>query len=124
MDRSYDVPRYICSYYKKDNDEIPVKKFIDSLSFQAQRKFFFVVKLLEEFGPKLPQPHAKYIGEGIFELRFSAQEGAIRILYFFYGQGEAIFTNAFIKKSQKLPDCEKAVGIERRRLFINETRKS
>ena len=37
--------------------------------------------LLEEFGHKLPEPHAKYLKDGIFELRFSGKEGKIRVLY-------------------------------------------
>ena len=122
--QSRNVPQFTCFYYRKENGELPVRLFIDSLNFQTQRKFFFAVKLLEEFGPRLPQPHAKYTGEGIFELRFGGQEGAIRIFYFFYGQNQVILTNGFVKKSRKLPHREKGLAIERRRLFYDEHRKS
>ncbi len=95
-----------------------MREFIGSLSYKTQRKFFFVRELLEEFGHRLPQPHAKYIGDEIFELRFKGQEGAIRILYFFFHQDKAVFTNGFIKKMAKTPKTEKALAIQRRTDFL------
>jgi phage-related protein len=106
-------------YYLSESGKSPVKEFIDSLDFKAQRKFFFVKELLEEFGHKLPFPHAKYIGDSIFELRFKGHEGAVRVLYFFYHEDKAIFTNGFIKKVQKTPKNEKNIAIERRNDFFS-----
>lgn len=110
--------RVSCFYYVTESGKSPVRDFIDSLDSGSQRKFFFVKSLLEEFGHKLPQPHAKYIGDEIFELRFKGQEGNIRVLYFFFHQGKVIFTNGFIKKSAKLPEKEKTLAIERRKAFL------
>ena len=107
-----------CFYYVTESNKSPVKDFIDSLDYSSQRKFFFVKRLLEEFGHKLPQPHAKYIGDEIFELRFKGQEGQIRILYFFFHQDKVVFTNGFIKKTAKLPEREKALAVERRKAFL------
>ena len=80
-----------CYYYSTESGKLPAKEFVDSLDFKTQRKFFFVKALLEEFGHKLPQPHAKYIGNDIFELRFKGQEGAVRVLYFFFSSGQGRF---------------------------------
>ena len=110
--------RISCYYYCTESGKSPVRDFIDSLDFRTQRKFFFVKALLEEFGHRLPQPHAKYIGDNLFELRFSGQEGAVRILYFFFRQGKAIFTNGFIKKTNKTPENEKMLAAHRRRDFL------
>jgi phage-related protein len=107
-----------CFYYVTESGRSPVRDFIDSLDLRTQQKFFFVKRLLEEFGRKLPQPHAKYIGDEIFELRFRGQEGNIRVLYFFFHQDKAIFTNGFIKKVPKVPLKERAKAVERRRLFL------
>ena len=111
-----------CFYYITESGKSPVRDFIDSLDSGSQRKFFFVKRLLEEFGHRLPQPHAKYIDDEIFELRFKSQEGHIRVLYFFFHQDKVIFTNGFIKKSAKTPQKEKILAVERRRLFL-ESRK-
>ena len=106
-------------YYLTESGKSPVKTFIDSLDFKSQRKFFFVKELLEEFGHKLPFPHAKYIGDSIFELRFKGHEGALRVLYFFYHENRAIFINGFIKKTNKIPKNEINIAIERRTSFLN-----
>jgi len=87
------VARYICFYFTTEAGKAPVEEFIDSLDYSTQRKFFFKKGLLEEFGQRLPYPHAKYIGDDIYELRFEGKEGTIRVLYFFYHKDEIIFTN-------------------------------
>ena len=113
------MSKVACQYFCSDAGRSHVKEFIDSLDFRTQRKFFFVRALLEEFGHKLPQPHAKYIGDEIFELRFRGREGNIRVLYFFFHQDKAIFTNGFIKKTSKMPKNEKELAIERRKAFLS-----
>lgn len=107
-----------CYYYVTESNKSPVRDFIDSLDASSQRKFFFVKRLLEGFGYRLPQPHAKYVGDEIFELRFKGQEGHIRVLYFFFHQEKVIFTNGFIKKTAKLLEREKMLAIERRQAFL------
>jgi len=108
-----------CYYYLTESGKLPVRDFIDALDPNSQRKFFFAKGLLEEFGHRLPQPHAKYIGDEIFELRFIGQEGQVRILYFFFHQNKVIFTNGFIKKTAKVPKKEKSLAIERRNAFLD-----
>jgi phage-related protein len=88
------------------------------LDQRGQRKFFFVRGLLEEFGHKLPFPHARYIGDSIFELRFGAGEGSVRVLYFFFERNKIIFTNGFFKKTDKTPVKLKQLALERKRLFL------
>jgi phage-related protein len=113
------MSRITSYYYVSSSGRSPVREFIDSLDAKTQKKFFFVKSLLETFGHKLPEPHAKYIGGGIFELRFKGQEGAIRILYFFFHQGLAIFTNGFIKKTDKTPAQELETARKIREAFLN-----
>jgi len=107
-------------YYLTGSGKSSVKGFIDSLDFKTQRKFFFAKELLEEFGHKLPYPHAKYAGNSIFELRFKGHEGAIRVLYFFFHQDKAVFTNGFIKKTNRTPKNELNIAVERRNKFLNK----
>ncbi len=122
MDRN--VAKVTCYYYITASGSSPVREFIDSLDDRTQRKFFFVKALLEEFGYKLPYPHAKYLGNSIFELRFKGQEGEIRILYFFFCKDKIIFTNSFIKKSGRTPKNELSVAMNRRDEFLNQKYRS
>lgn len=112
------MKKVACFYYYTESNKSPVKDFINSLDGRAQRKFFFVKSLLEEFGHRLPKPHAKCIGDEIFELRFIGMEGQVRVLYFFFHQNKAIFTNGFIKKTNRTPKKEKKLAIERKKLFL------
>ncbi|OQX80948.1 MAG: hypothetical protein B6D56_03910 [Candidatus Omnitrophica bacterium 4484_70.1] len=112
-----------CYYYKTKEGKSPVEEFIDSLDKKTQLKFFYKKELLEEFGHKLPSPHAKYIGDNIFELRFKGIEGQIRVLYFFFYKNTIIFTNGFIKKTKKIPKREKQVAINRRKEFLERMKK-
>ena len=112
------MQKVACFYFQTESNKSPVEDFVDALDGGTQRKFFFTVELLEEFGHQLIYPHAKYIGDEIFELRFTGKEGAIRVLYFFFHHDKAILTNGFIKKSNKTPTKEKSLAIERRRTYL------
>lgn len=107
-------------YFVTDSGRSPVKEFIQALDPRSQRKFFYVRALLDEFGPRLPMPHAKYIGDDIFELRFTGSEGNIRVLYFFVQSNNIIFLHGFIKKSKRIPRREKMVALERKQAFKKE----
>jgi len=100
-------------YFVTDSGRRPVEEFIKGLNVHSRNKFFSIVELLEEFGRALSWPHAKYIGDEIFELRFGAVEGATRVLYFFFDSEKVVLTNGFIKRTTKTPKHEKETAIER-----------
>jgi len=110
---------YACHYYKRLSGKAPVKEFINSLDPNTQSKFFFKKSLLEQYGIMLPEPHASYLKEGIFELRFRSTGGHIRVLYFFAFKKSIIFTNGFRKKTRKVPRKELALAIQRKEEFLN-----
>ena len=112
------MTQVVCSYYRTESGRAPAEEFIDSLDVKSRDKYAFVFGLLEEHGRQLKQPYAKYIGDEIFELRFLAREGAIRVLYFFYHGGKAILANGFIKKTDKTPTNEKETAIQRRNNYF------
>lgn len=102
---------YTTEFYVTSSGRSPVEDFIRSLDIRTRKKFYYAKSLLEDFGYNLKEPHAKYIGDDIFELRLRGIEGAIRVLYFFFDQNQTIFTNGFVKKSNKIPEKEKEVAI-------------
>ena len=105
-------------YFITNSGRRPVEEFVKSLNVHSREKFFSVVELLEESGKKLPFPHAKFIGDEIFELRFESVEGAIRVLYFFFDGEKIVLTNGFVKKSNKTPRQEKETAIHRRDAYF------
>lgn len=112
--------QFVCIYYQTDAGKAPVKEFIASLHQRTRQKYYEVVELLEDLGKSLPKPHADYLGDEIFELRFVGIEGKVRILYFFYLGNKIIFTNGFVKKQQKAPKTEVKLAKERRILHIEK----
>lgn len=114
---------FICKYYVTPGNRVPVEEFVDSLNERGQKKFYYFIELLEARGHLLSLPHAKYVGDSIFELRFFAEEGAIRILYFFFDAQDVILTNGFVKKSNQTPQQEKNLAIERRKEYLERKTK-
>ena len=112
------MPNYTCEYFETDRGDRPVEEFIDSLQDSTQRKFFYKKSLLEEFGPRLPFPHARKLVHDIYELRFEGPNETARVLYFFVDGNRIIFTNGFKKKSQKTPEREINLAVQRRAIFL------
>jgi len=109
------------AYYRTESGRVPAMEFIDSLEVKSKDKYFFILGMLEDCGRQLKQHYSKYIGDEIFELRFSGREGAIRVLYFFFHGDKAIITNGFVKKTDKTPSNEKETAIRRRKDYFKRT---
>ena len=60
------MAEYTAYYLHTEGGRAPVEEFVNALDLAAQRKFFFKRSLLEEFGPRLPQPHAKRLQENLY----------------------------------------------------------
>jgi len=116
------VERYNCIFYTTVSGRSPVEEFICSLKNDCQEKFIFKKELLEECGPKLRFPHTEDLGGGILELRFKGRQGQVRVLFFFFYGKKIIFTNGFIKKTQKTPQKEIDTAIARKKDYLERHR--
>ncbi len=97
--------------YEKENGEVPVEEFLDSVNPKMRAKIFGLLEILQEKGNMLREPYSKHIDDGIFELRCKFGSDITRVLYFFYYEGKIILTNGFVKKHRKLP--KKRYGLQR-----------
>lgn len=97
----------------------PVSEFLASLQPQTIAKFRYQVRLLSEFGPKLAMPHAKAIGDGLFELRVRGKE-EVRGLYIFIDGNDVVILHAFKKKSMAIPGRELKIAHRRQRDYLNQ----
>lgn len=112
------MQEYGCIFYETRDGKRLAERFIESLDQDTQDKFIIKQRLLQDFGPQLRHPHTEYLGEGIFELRFKGKEGQIRMLFFFFSGKRIIFTNGFIKKTQRSPRKEIETAYTRRKDFL------
>jgi len=115
--------QYKIRYYSKVSGEEPVKDFVEKLSVKSQQKFYAkACVLLKALGPKVPMPHAKPLGNGIYELRIQHGSDTFRVVYFFYNE-YAVLTNAFKKKTTKTPKEELDLARKRRKEILEEIRR-
>jgi phage-related protein len=73
------------------------------VAHQAKAKRWFVA--LSESGPELPEDYGKHLRDGVWELRVVVRRHQHRFLYSFW-KDVIVVTNAFLKKSDKVPPSE------------------
>jgi phage-related protein len=100
--RGIAMSKYSIKYYDLQNGDCPVRDFINSLPVALQVKTYRDIELLKEFGDRAGRITAP-IGDGIFELRTHVGNNHSRILYFFQRGKNIVFTNGFIKKTERTP---------------------
>ena len=110
--------QFTVEFYEKENGEIPVEEFLDSLDIGMKSKLVMILKVLQEKGNQLREPYSKHLEDGIFEIRGKVGSDISRVLYFFYYGGKIILTNGFVKKTQKTPSKEIKRAKEYRKDYI------
>ena len=92
-----------------------LERFIESLEKPTIAKVLRIIDLLEKFGQKLGLPHTKKISTHLFELRISGKQ-EIRIFYSFH-KSQILLLHGFIKKSQKIPQKEIKIALQKLKLL-------
>jgi len=100
------VLKYEVLFFEKENGDIPVEEFINSLDLKMSAKVYRLIAMVAENGPDLREPYSKHLEDGIFELRTQVGSDISRILYFFIVGRRIVLTNGFIKKTKKTPKPE------------------
>ena len=115
--------KFTVEFYEKENGEIPVINFIDSLEPKLGAKVLSLIEILEEKGNQLRLPYSECLEDGIFELRCKFGSDITRTLYFFYEGANIILTNGFVKKTQKTPVQEIKLAKLRREDYLSRKEK-
>ena len=110
--------------YEKENGEVPVEEFLNSIDLKMRTKIYGLMGILQEKGNLLREPYSKHLEDGIFELRCKFGSDITRILYFFYYEGKIVMTNGFVKKTRKTPKEEIQLAKNRRKDFIERMTKN
>lgn len=95
--------------------DVSLGKFIKGLQKPTIAKVLRTIDLLEKFGQKLGPPHTKKISANLFELRISGKQ-EVRIFYSFY-KSQIFLLHGFIKKSQKIPQKEIKIALQKLKLL-------
>ena len=88
-----------------------------SPSFVA--RFIKYAERMELYRPDLGMPHAKAMGDGLFELRLKAGGGIARVFYCTGTVRRIVILHHFIKKTEKTPGKELQVARTRMKEIEN-----
>jgi len=103
--------------YQEKNGEVPLLQWLDEESTKVQIKAVAGLSKLAEFGHELRRPHADYLRDDIYELRFKDGRRNLRILYFFAGRNIVVASHGLAKEAA-VPPREIDVAISRRERFL------
>ena len=56
-------------FYEKEDGDIPVENFLNSLDVKMRNKILMILNVLQEKGNQLREPYSKHLDDGIFEIR-------------------------------------------------------
>ena len=111
-------------FYETEGEACPVKDFIDRLPVKQKMKILWMLQLVEEQGRNL---HTKYLKKlspsDLWEIRVAQGNLNIRLLGFFHGNELLILNHGFLKKTQKTPQKELNVAIERYQDYLRRHKK-
>ena len=86
------------TYYSK-----AVEEGVLQLPKTLLARYLRIIDLMLTHGPHLEEPHTKFLGDGLIELRLKGQEGIARVFYGVVLAKEIVILHSFIKKTQKIP---------------------
>lgn len=101
-------------FYSKPRSDKPVEIFIESQDKPTYAKIVRLLGLLSEHGPNLGMPYSRYMRDGIYELRVRGKN-EVRIFYISQIEMTIFLLHAFNKRSQKTPDKELKIAINRKK---------
>ena len=101
-------------FYRDAAGKTPAKEWLSELQATAKAKGFAKLRLLTEEGNKLRRPHADYLRDGIYELRWRVRHVHYRLLYFFSGKRIIIISHGLTKTGRVL-ESEIDLAVRRKR---------
>ena len=112
-------------FYNTTAGKSPVEEFLDSLTGKQAQKVAWVLRLIEEID-KVPAQYFKKLPgtDDIWEVRVQMGGDIVRLLGFLYGSYYVVLTNGFAKKTRKTPPREIALAEQRKREFLNRSKRS
>jgi phage-related protein len=102
-------------YFVDENDCVPVREFINSLTEKEQAKVYAYINELKKQGNNLRRPMAGYLKKGIYELRPKDN----RVFYFFYLGNNVVLIHAIKKNTKKIPEKDLKLCTKRKHEIEN-----
>jgi phage-related protein len=106
--------RIPAQFYQNENGLEPVRDWLKDLDKEDRKLIGADIKTVE-IGWPIGMPTCRPMGKGLFEVRTNLAQGRkARVLFCIYDE-KMILLNGFIKKTQKTPQKELELALERKR---------
>jgi len=114
------LPEVQVIFFKRADDKVPMKDWLDGLEAKDRRKCLERIERLRNQGHELDRPFAAYLRDDIYELRVKHGKVNYRMLYFFHGRRAVVISHGLSKKAQKTPPKEIDRAMDRKAEFESE----
>lgn len=114
---AYKGEKYTIEWYIDEKGESQSLEYLLNLDPPSQQKIFYLFKRIADFG--VINDKTKFRNEGDSIFAFKPQPN--RFLSFFVKDAKIIITNAFMKKTDKLPKNEKIKALKYKEDYLKRT---
>jgi len=111
---AYKGSEYAIEWYFNDKGKSEALAYFESLSADRQKKFAYLLMLLGNSGKIFNQEKFRYEGDQLYVFKPSPD----RFFCFFFDGAKVIVTNAYEKKSMKMPPKEKDKALKAKENYI------
>ena len=116
---AYEGKEYLIEWYCNDKGKSEAFTYFESLSGDRQKKFARLLLLLGDSGKIFNQEKFRYEGDQIYVFKPSPD----RFFCFFFDGSKVVITNAYEKKSAKMPAKEKERALKAKDNYIKRVKK-
>ena len=111
---AYEGSEFTIEWYFNDKGNSDALVYFETLPPDRKKKFLGLIRLLGDIGKVFNEEKFRYEGDQIYALKPSPD----RFLCFFFEGSKIIITNAYEKKSAKMPPREKSKAIKIKEDYI------
>jgi phage-related protein len=112
------LAQWLIRTFTSDSGAKPVDAWIGSLDPDARAAVVGAIKRLRAFGVALDMPHARFLGDGLWELRVSDAESSYRVIYFHWFGRTFGLLHGFTKTTRNTPPNDIATARGRRASWL------
>lgn len=116
--RKTKAPRLGCRFYRSETGTEPVRDWLKDLESSVRKAIGSDIRVVQWRWP-IGKPLVDGFGDGLFEVRTSADGNAYRVLFCTEGS-DMILLHGFMKKTPKTPKTEIDLARQRKAKLENE----
>lgn len=116
---AYDGEELTLEWYFDERDKSPALDYFEALNEERKDRIYYLFRWLGNRGKIINEKKFRYEGDKIYALKVSQD----RFLCFFFNGAKVIITNAYQKKSAKMPAKEKDKALRARDNYVRRCKK-